>query len=28
MTIIVIDYNGGLNLETLSLSEANMKLSE
>ena len=28
MTIIVIDYNGGLNMETLSLSEAKMKLSE
>ena len=28
MTIIVIDYNKGLNMETLSLSEAKMKLSE
>jgi prevent-host-death family protein len=28
MTIIVIDYNGGLNMETLSLSEAKIKLSE
>ena len=28
MTIILVDYNGGLNMETLSLSEAKMKLSE
>ena len=28
MTIIMVDYNGGLNMETLSLSEAKMKLSE
>ena len=27
-SIIVIDHNGGLNMETLSLSEAKMKLSE
>jgi len=28
MTIILINYNRGLNMETLSLSEAKMKLSE
>jgi prevent-host-death family protein len=28
MTIIMVDYNGGHNMETLSLSEAKMKLSE
>jgi antitoxin YefM len=28
MIIILVDYNGGLNMETLSLSEAKMKLSE
>jgi prevent-host-death family protein len=28
MTRILVDYNGGLNMETLSLSEAKMKLSE
>jgi len=28
MTIILVDQNGGLNMETLSLSEAKMKLSE
>ena len=28
MTIILVDYNGGLKMETLSLSEAKMKLSE
>jgi prevent-host-death family protein len=28
MTIILVDYNGGQNMETLSLSEAKMKLSE
>jgi prevent-host-death family protein len=28
MTTILVDYNGGLNMETLSLSEAKMKLSE
>jgi len=28
MTIILVDYNGGLSVETLSLSEAKMKLSE
>ena len=28
MTIILVDYNGGLNMEILSLSEAKMKLSE
>ena len=28
MTIILVNYNKGLNMETLSLSEAKMKLSE
>jgi antitoxin YefM len=28
MTIILVDYNGGHNMDTLSLSEAKMKLSE
>jgi len=28
MTIILVNYNGGLNMEILSLSEAKMKLSE
>ena len=28
MTIILVDYNWGHNMETLSLSEAKMKLSE
>jgi prevent-host-death family protein len=27
MTRIIVDYNGGLNMETLSLSEAKIKLS-